>query len=220
MPNFLSTVKILDDRVIELEESRRLMTTVEPTAGVTHTTEHQTRVSFRPWYKWLLTALAFPPAGYIAHGVVGRVDSVSPALLGGAITGAGIGAAQWALLRRRGVSLLWVAATAVGLGVGLAAGAAVVSYRTDVTSLFVMGAISGLAVGLAQGAMLGSSKGLLLWASATALLWAVAWTITVAWGIEVEEQWMVFGISGALFFAAVQSTFIDAFVPVSPKPLS
>ena len=106
--------------------------------------DHRTaRRSFRPWWRWLLTALAFPPSGLIAHLVAGRVDSVSAAVLNGVIAGAGIGAAQWALLRHRGVSLTWIAATAVGLGAGLAAGAALVSYRTDITSLAVMGAVTG-----------------------------------------------------------------------------
>src|SRR3954453_4559196 len=105
--------------------------------------DRRRRGSFRPWYKWLLTALAFPPAGLMAHVVVGPVDSVPPAVIGGAIAGAGIGAAQWALLRGRDVSVGWILATAAGLGIGLAAGASLVSYRTDITSLMAMGAVSG-----------------------------------------------------------------------------
>ena len=54
---------------------------------------------------------------------------MSAAVLNGVIAGAGIGAAQWALLRRRDVGVDWIAATAVGLGAGLAVGAALVSYR-------------------------------------------------------------------------------------------
>jgi hypothetical protein len=161
----------------------------------------------------MLVALAFPPAGYIAHVVVGRVDSLTAAVLGGIITGAGIGAAQWMLLRCRGISALWVAATAVGLGAGLAVGAAVVSYRTDITSVVVMGAISGLAVGAAQGALFGSSRRLLLWSLATAVLWAIGWFVTTAGGIRVEEQWVVFGAYGAISSTFLQSTIVDAFVP-------
>ena len=56
----------------------------------------------RPWWLWIVTALAFPPAGYIAHQLFGRVDGVGAALLSGVLTGALIGLAQWALLRRRG----------------------------------------------------------------------------------------------------------------------
>jgi uncharacterized membrane protein (UPF0136 family) len=73
--------------------------------------------------------LAFPPAGYIAHLLFGRVDGVGPALASGVVTGALIGLAQWALLRRRGASPGWIVATAAGLGLGLAAGAALVATR-------------------------------------------------------------------------------------------
>ena len=89
--------------------------------------EPSVRRSFRPWWRWMLTALAFPVAGEVGHLVAGRVDSVSAAAVGGVVTGAGLGAAQWALLRRRGVSVRWIPATALGLAVGLAIGAPLVS---------------------------------------------------------------------------------------------
>ena len=154
------------------------MNTVPTTRPATNasTTGRPARYSFRPWYKWLLTALAFPPSGLIAHLVAGRVDSVPAAVLNGVIAGTGIGAAQWALLRHRGVSLIWIAATAVGLGAGLAAGAALVSYETDITSLAVMGAVSGLGVGIAQGATLATAKRTLGWIAANTVLWALGWT--------------------------------------------
>ena len=174
---------------------------------------HSPRRSFRPWWRWLLVALAFPVAGEVGHLVAGRIDSVSASVLGGVVTGAGIGAAQWALLRRRGVSLSWVSATAAGLGVGLAAGAALVSYRTDISSLAVMGAVSGLGVGVAQGAMFGNTKRILLWTAATAALWAIGWTATTAGGISVEDQFVVFGAYGAIASTFLQSTVIGWFFP-------
>jgi hypothetical protein len=181
---------------------------------VTPSTDHQrARHSLRPWYKWLLTALAFPPAGLIAHVVTGPVDSVSAAILGGVLAGAVIGAVQWALLRRRGVRVGWIPATAAGLGVGLTAGAALVSYRTDISSLALMGAICGLAVGMAQGAMLGSIKRMLGWSAATAALWAVGWTVTTAGGIRVEEQFVVFGAYGAIASTFLQSIIVGWFIP-------
>jgi hypothetical protein len=175
--------------------------------------DHQPRYSLRPWYRWLLTALAFPPSGLIAHLVAGRVDSVPAAVLNGVIAGAGIGAAQWALLRHRGVSLTWIAATATGLGAGLAIGAAIVAYRTDITSLAVMGAVCGLAVGLAQGATLGDAKRALGWSAATAALWALGWTVTTVGGIDVSQQWAVFGAYGCLTLAFLQSVIVGVFVP-------
>jgi hypothetical protein len=177
------------------------------------TDDHPPRYSLRPWYRWLLTALAFPPAGLLAHLVAGRVDSVQAAVLNGVIAGSGIGAAQWALLRHRGVSPTWIPATAVGLGAGLAVGAALVNYRTDITSLAVMGAMCGLAVGIAQGATLGDAKRTLGWCAATAALWALGWTVTTAGGIDVSQQWAVFGLYGCVTLAFLQSIILRAFVP-------
>ena len=175
---------------------------------------NRSRPSFRPWWKWLLTGLAFPPSGLIAHVVAGPVDSVSAAALNGAIAGAGIGAAQWALLRHRDVSRIWIAATALGLGAGLAAGAALVGYRTDITSLAVMGAVSGLGVGIAQGATsFGDSRRTLGWSLATSALFALGWTITTAGGIDVSQQWAVFGAYGCMTLAFLQSMVVGSFVP-------
>jgi hypothetical protein len=171
------------------------------------------RRSFRPWWRWLLTALAFPPAGLIAHVVAGRVDSPSAAVLNGVIAGAGIGTAQWALLRHRDVSRSWIVASAAGMSAGLAAGAALVSYRTDITSLAVMGALTGLGVGIAQGATFGTANRMLGWSVTTSALFALGWTITTAGGIDVSQQWAVFGAYGCTTLALLQSTFIGSFVP-------
>jgi hypothetical protein len=189
------------------------MTTVSPTRpAATSGPDDRARHALRPWYRWLLTALAFPPAGYIANVVAGRVDSVSAAVLGGVIAGAGIGAAQWALLRHRGVSLTWVLATAFGLGAGLAVGAALVSYQTDITSLAVMGAVSGLGVGLVQGATVGNAMRTLGWGAVTAALWALGWIVTTSFGIDVDQQWVVFGAYGCLTVTFLQSFIVKAFV--------
>jgi hypothetical protein len=174
---------------------------------------HPARRSFRPWWRWLLVALAFPVAGLIGHLVAGRVDSVSAAVIGGVVTGAGLGTAQWALLRHRGIGIGWIPATAAGLAVGLSVGAAFVSYRTDITSLVVMGAVSGLGVGVAQGAMLGNTKRMLGWSVATAALWAVGWATTTAGGIRVDEQFVVFGAYGAIASTFLQSIIIGWFIP-------
>jgi hypothetical protein len=178
------------------------------------------RPSTRPWYRWLLTALAFPPAGLVAHLVAGRADSVAPSLLGGAIAGAGIGTAQWALLRHRGVSRTWIPATSIGLGVGLALGAPLVSYRTDITSLALMGAVCGMAVGVAQGTAFSSAKRVLGWTAATTALWAIGWTVTTAGGISVEDQFVVFGAYGAIALAFLQSFIVRTFTPATEEAIA
>jgi hypothetical protein len=135
------------------------------------------------------------------------------------VAGAGIGAAQWALLRHRGVGLVWIPATAAGLAAGLAVGAPLVSYRTDIASLVSMGAVCGLGVGIAQGAVLRDAGRCLGWSLTTAALWAAGWGITTAGGIDVEQQWVVFGAYGCSTLALVQSIIIGAFVPVA-RPAS
>ena len=123
----------------------------------------------RPWWLWIATAFAFPPAGYFAHKVAGPVDGVGAALVSGLIAGAVIGAAQWAVLRRRGASPRWIVATAGGFAVGLAAGAALVDYATSLAALVVMGAVTGAVIGLAQAA-----------ASPRSVATRVSWTLVTA----------------------------------------
>lgn len=107
----------------------------------------------RTFFVWLgLCLLGFPLGGYLGYFVFGAVDGVKPAVFGGALTGAGIGFAQWVLLRRYlGTGPEWIVATSVALAAGLAIGAAVVGYETTVSALAIMGVISGAFVGLAQG---------------------------------------------------------------------
>lgn len=170
------------------------------------------RMRRRPDPRWLLTALAFPPAGWVGHLIGGPVDSPTAAAVGGLITGAAIGGAQWALLRRSSVSLWWIAATAMGLTAGLTAGAALVSYETGLGSLVVMGAVSGLGVGMAQARLLTGPVRQVTWSLLTAAVWALGWTVSTSVGIAVEEQFVVFGISGALVGALVQSSVVRSIV--------
>ena len=54
---------------------------------------HQAPSQRRPFpgWSWVAVALAFPVAGYIGWAISGRVDTVGAALVGGALTGAGLG---------------------------------------------------------------------------------------------------------------------------------
>ncbi len=135
----------------------------------------------KPFFTWVgLCVLGIPLAGYVGSIVAGPVDGVTPALLGGALTGAGIGFAQWLFLRRRlDVSPGWIAATSVGLAVGLAVGAVTVGYEVGRPQLLIMGAISGAFVGTAQGLMLRGKFSLwLVWIVATPFAWALGWFVS------------------------------------------
>jgi hypothetical protein len=159
-----------------------------------------------------LTLIAFPLAGYLGWGISGHVDSVGPALVGGAITGAGIGLVQWAFLRRDlDMSPLWILATSAGLATGLAAGAAVVGYETTSGRLAIMGAISGASVGIAQGLLLRSRFSLWhVWMIAMGPLFALGWFVTEAAGIDVAKQFTVFGASGSVVFGVLSGILLAA----------
>jgi hypothetical protein len=148
--------------------------------------------------------------------LVGPVDSLPAALLGGMVTGTVLGAAQ-GLGQRLDVREVatWAAATAVGLGVGLAAGAAAVGYDTQLTDLVIQGVICGVAVGLAQSVVLarrntrsrGRSPAWLVyaWPAYLGLAWALGWTLTTLVGVQVEDQFTVFGAAGAVTVTALTS---------------
>ena len=159
-----------------------------------------------------VTLIAFPLAGYLGWGIGGHVDSVGPALIGGAITGAGIGLVQWAFLRRDlGMSPLWILATSVALAAGLAVGAAAVGYETTSSRLAIMGAISGASVGIAQGLLLRSRFSLWhVWMIAMGPLFALGWFVTEAAGIVVAKQFTVFGASGSVVFGVLSGLLLAA----------
>jgi hypothetical protein len=164
-------------------------------------------------FSWIgVSLLAFPLGGYLGWGVGGHVDGIGPALIGGALTGVAVGFAQWLLLRRDlGVGSWWIPATGIALAAGLSVGAAVVGYETDVGSLATMGAISGAAVGVAQGLLLRDKFTLwAAWMVAMPLMWAISWAVTTAIGIDVANQFTVFGASGSIAFGILAGALVMA----------
>ncbi len=159
----------------------------------------------RIWAWPLAALLGFPIGGLIANLTVGAVDSVGPAIAGGLIAGAVVGAAQWLALREF-VPWLWIAATSVGMSVGLAIGAAVVDYSIDRAELMLMGAITGLAVGVLQALVLARRgfAGAAWWAVASPPTWALAWLISsYVISANIDERYTNFGASGVLLYALV-----------------
>ena len=176
-----------------------------------HTLEKTHRPPARPSWRgmtvrWIATFAGFPAGGFTAMLIVGRVDSVTTALAGGLITGLILGAAQaWGLGRLGPGAIWWVAATAAGLTVGLGTGAALVGFGTSLAALAVQGAVCGLVLGAAQAAVLHRRLGRIAWAwpAALASVWALGWAVTYAAGVAVDEQFTVFGSSGAIAVTAL-----------------
>jgi hypothetical protein len=162
---------------------------------------------------WIgVTLIAFPLAGYAGWGIGGHVDDDAPALIGGAITGAGIGFVQWMFLRRDlNMSPVWILATSAALSVGLGIGSAVVDYETTAGQLAVMGLISGAPIGIAQGILLRKSFSLWhVWMIAMPVFFAIGWLVTEAAGINVDNQFTVFGASGSVVFGLLSGLVMMA----------
>ena len=161
-----------------------------------------TSTARRMWLWPVAILVSFPIGGLIADLVVDGVDSVGTALVGGLIAGAIIGAAEWFALRRQ-VSWLWVAATSVGMAVGLAAGAALVDYGIGRGDIVLMGAVTGVGVGLLQALVLARHQipNAWWWAVANPPAWALGWLITsYVISSNVKERFTNFGAGGALVF--------------------
>lgn len=167
---------------------------------------------FTRWMRWLATFVGFPAAGVVARLFVGDVDDLAAAAVGGLMGGAVLGAVQafvGGIEPRRRVR--WIVATACGLSAGLAAGAHLVDYGTDTTSLVVMGAVCGALVGLAQAFSLPvPAAERIAWMIATPALWAVGWFVTSHVIVDVERHHATFGSSGALLVSALSGILVVA----------
>jgi hypothetical protein len=186
--------------------------------------QDQHRFNLKAWLLWTAGFVAFIIGGALATAVVGRVDDLGSALFGGLIAGAVIGTGQWLVARRLlGNPQTWIPATALAMGIGLAVGAWVVGYGTSLGELALMGFITGIPIGVAQAYLLRDRlANAWVWAAAMPLLWALGWTVTTAGGIDVDQQFAVFGAYGAITFMALSGVLLDrlraATSPAAPPP--
>ena len=172
-----------------------------------------TRVAMaRPALRWLASFVGFPLGGLAAMLLVGPVDSTVAAVLGGLVTGSVLGTAQAVALRAdRRTAVRWVLATALGLTAGLTLGSGLVGFGTGLSDLALQGAVSGALVGLAQALAIRATRlrrvGALAaaWPAYLAGAWALGWTITTTSGVQVEDQFTVFGAAGAITVAVLTS---------------
>jgi hypothetical protein len=105
----------------------------------------------------------------------------------------------------------WILATSVALAAGLAIGAAVVGYETTAGQLAIMGAISGAPVGIAQGFLLRDRFSLWhVWMFAMPVMFAIGWVVTESAGIDVSNQFTVFGASGSIVFGLLSGLLMMA----------
>ncbi|WP_104167775.1 hypothetical protein [Arthrobacter sp. SX1312] len=168
----------------------------------------------RTWLLWIAGFIAFPVAGLIGSFVVGRVDNSASALVGGAIAGLIIGSGQTLAGNHRLQAGRWIPATTVGTSAGLLLGASAVEYGTSLADLALLGALNGLVVGACQAAALPRGvRPRWVWAAVVPALWALGWTVTTLLRVRVDEQFIVFGATGALVFATLSGLALHWVVP-------
>jgi hypothetical protein len=179
--------------------------------------EDQHRFNVKAWLLWTAGFLAFPIAGILAEALTGRINDFSSALIGGMVAGAVIGTGQWLVARHLLDPRTWIPATAVAMSIGLAIGAWVVGYGTSLGELALMGFITGIPLGAAQAYLLRDRVAYAwVWAAAMPLLWALGWTVTTAGGIDVDQQFAVFGAYGAITFMALSGILLDRLRAATP----
>ena len=78
-----------------------------------------------------------------------------------------------------------------------------------------MGLIAGVALGLAQAvAVPRTARRRWAWAVAMPALWALGWAISTSIGVEVGDQFTVFGSSGAVTVSALLGLLLQHLLPV------
>src|SRR6185312_2275331 len=120
----------------------------QPGGSTSMSVTTEARTTVRILLRWAPTFAAFPVGGLAAQLVVGPVTTVGAAAVGGLVTGAAIGVAQWWALRPTGpTAARWVLASALGLAAALALVTAVAGPPGTVSAVVVQGAVCGLGLG-------------------------------------------------------------------------
>ena len=81
-------------------------------------------------------------------------------------------------------------------------------------ALALGGLITGVVLGFAQMLALPPTvRFRWLWLPVTAALWPLAWTVTTLAGIRVDEQFIIFGASGAFVYTLVAGLILQILLP-------
>jgi hypothetical protein len=181
--------------------------------------QDQHRFNTKAWLLWTAGFVAFIIGGALATAATGRINDFGSALVGGLVAGAVIGTGQWLVARRLLDARAWIPATAVAMGIGLGVGAWVVGYGTSLGELVLMGFITGIPLGAAQAYLLRDRlANAWVWGAAMPLLWALGWTVTTFIGVSVDNQFAVFGASGAITFMALSGVLLDRLRAATSPP--
>lgn len=149
--------------------------------------------------RWTPTFLAFPIGGLLAKLIFGSASTVVKSVGGGLVVGLVVGLIQYLSIKKYGISSSWVVATAIAATAAALINSYIFSFKFDSASLAGTGLVAGLLIGIAQSlSQTRDLKFLSIWAISTAIAWSLAWYITSKVIVDPEDQYHVFGSSGAL----------------------
>lgn len=162
--------------------------------------------TWRFWLLWFIAFTGFPIGGLLVKLLIGPINTLASAALGGIISGAILGLVQWLVLRGQfPLSIFWVMASSIGMAVGLTLSTALLGSDTGGSVLLWRALITGLCIGIIQALVLRSSLSVpnvqaLIWAVTVAFAWTLGWWITRSVGVDLGPKWTVFGSTGAWAF--------------------
>ncbi len=135
-------------------------------------------------------------AGIIAKTFAGALKNVRSALVGGFIVGTILAAGeQWAFSTNN-FNWIFIIFSGIALAIGNAIGSYIVHYSTNLKSLMIVGAISGVILGLTQGIIISNP----IFGLIVAIFWLIGWASMSIIKVDVDRQYHIFGMVGALFF--------------------
>jgi uncharacterized membrane protein YhdT len=155
---------------------------------------------------WIVAFLGFPVGGLAALSLIGALENPLEGLIGGAAAGAVLGLTQWLALRlRTPLTPLWIAASSIGLGVGVGLSVALFGADRSAQANALRAPLTGLIWGAAQWVFLQRSAAHAAWWIPTvALAYLIGWVVTAAViGESLEQGFTVFGASGAVIFQII-----------------
>ena len=127
--------------------------------------------TWRFWLLWFIAFTGFPIGGLLVKLLIGPINTLASAALGGIISGAILGLVQWLVLRGQfPLSIFWVMASSIGMAVGLTLSTALLGSDTGGSVLLWRALITGLCIGIIQALVLRSSLSV---PNVQALIWAV-----------------------------------------------
>jgi hypothetical protein len=176
---------------------------------------------------WLGAFISFPIGGFDAEALIGAVDNMADGLIAGAAVGLVIGVGQWLVLRRTyGINRWWIAATTLGMAVGLSLAVALFGSGTSLDQIVARALVTGSILGLAQGVVLSRRLSIVaLWTLVVTGTFTLSWIVSSRVIINsLSNGYAIFGASGAILFQLITGLVILFALPkpvdAAPAPLS